>query len=139
MALPGGITMKVLVAVASRHGSTREIAQAIAQELQAAQFDVELRDAGEIESVEPYGAVVLDSAVYMSNWLAGARTFVEQHQVQLRAVPVWLFSSGPIGAEDPQPHGDPPKLPELLDATHARGHHIFVGRLDPHLLGFGER
>lgn len=131
--------MKALVVVASRHGSTEEIAGAIAEELRTANLDVDLREAGEVAAIDAYDAVVLGSAVYMGNWLPEAWAFVERHEAKLASVPIWLFSSGPIGAEDPKPHGDPHALPELIEATHARGHQIFAGKLDPHSLGLSER
>ena len=131
--------MHVLVVVASRHGSTLEVAQAIAEELRGAGQEVDLRAADEVASLDPYQAVVLGSAVYVGNWLPEARRFVEQHGAQLETRPVWLFSSGPLGAEDPKPAGDPTRLPELMQATRARDHRIFAGRLDRHELGLGER
>jgi menaquinone-dependent protoporphyrinogen oxidase len=131
--------MKVLVAVASRHESTREIAAAIAEELQAAGFDVDQRNVEQAGELDDYGAVVLGSAVYVGNWLPEARRFVERHRAHLAEMPVWLFSSGPIGADDPKPHGDPPVVAELMQVTHAREHRSFTGRLDPHSLGLCER
>jgi menaquinone-dependent protoporphyrinogen oxidase len=131
--------MNVLVAVASRHGSTEEIAQTIADTLRAAGLQVDERRVNEVRSIEGYQAVILGSAVYLGNWLPEARQFLERRRPRLATIPVWLFSSGPLGAEGPKPRGDPAKLPELIEATHARAHHIFVGKLDPHDLGFGER
>ena len=51
--------MKVLVAVASRHGSTREIGEAVAEVLAGAGFGVDVLDPDDVESVERYDAVVL--------------------------------------------------------------------------------
>jgi menaquinone-dependent protoporphyrinogen oxidase len=131
--------MKILVAVASKHGSTEQIAQKLVRELRDADFDVDLRHADEVTSIDYYGAVVLGSAVYIGKWLPEAERFVERFRTRLEHIPVWLFSSGPLGAEDPQPHGDPERLPEMITSTHAREHHIFVGRLDPHDLSLRER
>jgi menaquinone-dependent protoporphyrinogen oxidase len=131
--------MNVLVAVASRHGSTQEIAEVITDELRAAGIQVDQRHVDEVRSIEGYQAIILGSAVYLGNWLPEARLFIERRQPRLATIPVWLFSSGPLGTDDPKPHGDPAKLSELLEATHAREHHIFVGKLDPHGLSFSER
>ena len=54
-------------------------------------------------------------------------------------MPVWLFSSGPLGFDDPEPQGEPAQLDELISRTGARGHTIFVGKLDEDELGFRER
>ena len=75
----------------------------------------------------------------MGRWLPAARRFAEVHGQALRKLPVWLFSSGPIGAEDPKPPGDPAGVPELLEATGAREHIIFAGKLDKRSLGLAER
>jgi menaquinone-dependent protoporphyrinogen oxidase len=135
----GRTTMNVLVAVASRHGSTREIAQAVAVELRHAGHSVDVRDARHVDDVGPYGAVIIGSAVYMGNWLSEGSQLVDRARTQLAALPVWLFSSGPIGATDPKPKGDPSHIDELAKSIQARGHRSFVGKLDKGHLGMGER
>ncbi|HYI15046.1 MAG TPA: flavodoxin domain-containing protein [Thermomicrobiales bacterium] len=131
--------MKVLVTGASKHGNTREIANGIAEELRAAGLDADLREAGSVTSLDGYDAVVLGSAIYMGSWLPEAKHLVERFQPQLVALPVWLFSSGPLGADEPQPAGDPGQIPGLMEQTQARGHRVFTGKLDRAELGFGER
>ena len=131
--------MTVLVAVASKHGGTRGIAEAVADELRAMGIEAEVRDVDEVADPGHYDAVVLGSAVYMGNWMEDAQRFVAGHREALAAVPVWLFSSGPLGREEPQPKGDPNGLDEFMKATGAREHRIFVGRLDKSQLGLGER
>jgi menaquinone-dependent protoporphyrinogen oxidase len=131
--------MKVLVAVASKHGSTREIADVIAEELRHDDIDAEVEDVSAETRLRGYDAVILGSAVYMGNWLPEARNFVEHHQAALSKLPVWLFSSGPLGTDDPQPHDDPNKIIAPMGKILARSHKVFVGKLDPSELGFGER
>jgi menaquinone-dependent protoporphyrinogen oxidase len=135
----GGKNVRILIAVASRHGSTHEIAEAIAQELRASGHDVDVENAGVDVVADPYGAVIVGSAVYMGNWLAEARDFVKRNRAKLVAVPVWLYSSGPVGQENPPAKADPNQLDELLRETGARGHRVFVGKLDKGHLGLGER
>lgn len=130
--------MNVLVAVASRHGSTREIALAIADELRTAGANPDVREVESLRSLDGYDAAIVGSAVYAGHWLPEARQFVEGHRAQLATMPVWLFSSGPIGA-DPWPPGDPPGVAELIEAAGARGHVVFTGKLDSENLGFAER
>jgi menaquinone-dependent protoporphyrinogen oxidase len=131
--------MNILIAVASRHGSTQEIAEAIAQELRAARHTVQVEKTGEVDDITGYAAVIVGSAVYMGDWLPEARQFVERHQTELAARPVWLFSSGPLGQEHPRPEGDPAHLAALMQDTGAQGHRIFVGKLDRSDLGLAER
>jgi menaquinone-dependent protoporphyrinogen oxidase len=114
--------MKVLVTVASRHGSTREIADSIAQELRVAGHSVAVRPVDAVQEIERYDAAVIGSAIYMGDWLPEARHFVAESRATLARLPVWLFSSGPLGTDDPQPHGDPAHLAEMVQATRANGH-----------------
>src|SRR5262245_7899011 len=92
-----GATRRVLVAVASPHGSPREIADAIAETLRSAGLDVDLRDVADVKDLAPYDAVVLGSAVYMGHWVREARQFATDQAEGLRRLPLWLFSSGPVG------------------------------------------
>ncbi len=131
--------MNILVAVASKHGSTRAIAEAIGEELRRAGHTVEVREAQGTLSVEPYDAVVIGSAIYMGQWMAGAKEFVAQNRERFGGKAVWLFSSGPLGEDYPEGMGIPATLDELLAQTGAREHQVFVGRLDKSALGLRER
>ena len=131
--------MHVLVTVASRHGSTREIADAIAQVLRMPGIDADVRRSEEVLDLNSYDAVVLGSAIYMGNWEAAANQFVQRHQSRLPTTPVWLFSSGPVGNNDRPGQGAPSKVVEIARLTHARGHQMFAGKLDRHGLSLGER
>lgn len=131
--------MKVLVTATSKHGSTREIADGIAEELRAAGLNVDMCDASSVTSLDSYDAVVIGSAIYMGGWMPEAKRMVERLGPRLRSLPVWLFSSGPLGSDAPQPAGDPAQVPGLIEQTNARGHRVFTGRLDRDSLGFFER
>jgi menaquinone-dependent protoporphyrinogen oxidase len=55
-------------------------------------------------------------------------------------MPVWLFSSGPLGPADHLiPPSEPADVPVLLRLTRARGHRRFGGRLEMRFLRFDER
>jgi menaquinone-dependent protoporphyrinogen oxidase len=131
--------MHILITVASRHGSTREIAEVLAQELRAADHCVDVQKIEEGPSIALYDAVIIGSAIYMGKWLASAEQFVQDNRVRLGEVPIWLFSSGPLGYENPQPTGDPKQIDTLMAVTMAHEHRVFVGKLDKHSLGVGER
>jgi menaquinone-dependent protoporphyrinogen oxidase len=136
--------MRVLVAVASKHGSTTEIAERIGagirDGLAAAEggADVDVRPADEIKGIGGYDAVVLGSAVYAGRWLPPARELVGAFAIDLAARPVYLFSSGPIG-DPPKPTEDPVDATDMIDATAAREHRVFAGRLERRRLGFAEK
>jgi menaquinone-dependent protoporphyrinogen oxidase len=131
--------MRVLIVVASKHGSTREIADALADTFQSVGLTAEVADAGASPATSGYDAVVVGSALYMGHWLPQARAFVTRHQEALQRVPVWLFSSGPLGESPAQPAGEPAQLAELLAASGAREHRVFVGKLHRDALGLGEK
>jgi menaquinone-dependent protoporphyrinogen oxidase len=123
--------MTVLVAYASKRGSTAEIAETVAATLRREGLRVCLEPAAEVRSLEPYDAVVLGSAVYMKRWRGDARDFLKKHRKALRQVPLWVFSSGPVGdpAKDNPEWMEPPKLAQKVEEMGARGHVVFGGCL----------
>ena len=130
--------MKVLVAVGSKHGSTREIADEIALMLDAAGLEARVIPAHEVTDVETWDAVVLGSAVYAGRWVKDARRLAERHAPALRELPVWAFSSGPIG-DPPEPHEDPPEFARISELVGAVDHRVFTGKLDRSELGLAEK
>jgi menaquinone-dependent protoporphyrinogen oxidase len=133
--------MKALVAVASKHGATREIAEEIGGTLRAClgvEAEVEVLPVSDVSGVSGYDAVVLGSAVYMGHWLTPATDFVHHHRGELAAMPVWLFSSGPVGSPL-KPDQDPLELGTLRLLIRAQDHRLFAGRIDRHRLGLAER
>jgi menaquinone-dependent protoporphyrinogen oxidase len=130
--------MKILVSTASKHGATAEIGDAIAGKLREHDLEVEVHEPGEVTSLDGYDAVILGSAVYAGRWMDSARRFSERHHEALHRLPVWLFSSGPIG--DPlEPAEEPADGHRLLGALEAREHRVFPGRVNSDELGWVER
>ncbi|MGW4394140.1 flavodoxin domain-containing protein [Amycolatopsis nivea] len=136
--------MRIVVAVATRHGATREIAEQIAVSLRGelaeagTAAEVVVADAGSVESFDGCDAAVLGSAVYIGHWLEPARELVRAHQDELSRIPVWLFSSGPVG-ERSKPGEEPVDVTDVLARSGAKEHRLFGGRLDRSLLRFPER
>jgi menaquinone-dependent protoporphyrinogen oxidase len=136
--------LRVLVVVATKHGATHGIAEAIAHELTDGPVGQELGLTALLQEAEhapgPAGfdAVIVGSAVYVGRWREPARDWVGAHAAALRERPVWLFSSGPIGAP-PFPPDEPYDVHPLTQLTGAREHRVFPGRLDKDLLSVGER
>lgn len=134
----GGIfgAMKVLVAYASKRGSTAEIAETVAAELRRAGLAVSCEPAERVRSLDPYDAVVLGSAVYMKRWRGDAKHFLRKHRRALAARPFWVFSSGPAGdpADDAPRWTEPARIIDKVEELGGRGHVVFGGRLpaDPH-------
>jgi menaquinone-dependent protoporphyrinogen oxidase len=130
--------MAVLVAYGSRHGGTAEIGRFLADRLRERGVDAEVRPIGEVTELAGRDAFVLGSAVYAGSWLKDASAFVRTHRETLSHIPVWLFSSGPIGEGGEHGVSDS-QLAELEDALHPREHRVFGGTLDKSELGFLER
>jgi len=133
--------MTVLVAYASKRGSTAEIAETIAATLRREGLGVCLERAEDVESLDRYDAVVLGSAVYMKRWRGDARHFLKKHRKALRQTPFWVFSSGPVGdpAKDNPEWNEPPKIAETVEELGGREHVVFGGRLPAEPQGFMEK
>jgi menaquinone-dependent protoporphyrinogen oxidase len=129
----------VLVAYASKHGSTEGIAQAIVDRLRERGLEASAAPVTELDGVGDADAVVLGSAVYVGSWMQDAVGFAERHAEALAERPVWLFSSGPLGTEVEDEEEQPRQLGELRGLLGPVDHRIFFGALDRSRLGFGER
>jgi len=130
--------MKVLVSAASKYGATGEIGQAVADVLAGKGLQVTVVTPDQVGPIEEFDAVVLGSAVYMGQWMKPARELAERSAAVLAARPVWLFSSGPVG-EPAKPAGNPVDVTKILQATKARDHRIFTGKLVKKHLSFPDR
>jgi len=130
---------KVLVASASRHGSTDEIAQAIGEVLRTQGLSVEVRRMEDVDTAFPYDAFVLGSAVYMGGWLRSAKRFLDVHGELISTRPTWLFSSGPLGRPHDEAVSESFDAADLVALTHARDHRQFGGKLDKDDLSLSER
>ncbi len=130
--------MKLLVSAASRHGATTGVADAIAAALTAAGVDAVVIQPADVTTLDGFDGAVIGSAVYVGRWLEPARELVERHREALTAMPVWLFSSGPVG-DPPKPVEDPIDAPIMSALVGAREHRLIPGQIDKKRLGLGER
>lgn len=132
--------MAVLVAYASKYGSTQGIAEHIAEQLRQLGKQAEARPMDEVSDPGSYEAFVLGSAIYAGSWLKEARQWVHRNQPILTQHPVWLFSSGPLGTEVKDIDSFRPKeMAEFQQTIRPREERIFSGALDYHKLSFPER
>lgn len=90
----------VLVACASKHGTTREVAESIAATLEELGLAVEREDAREVRQVAGYDAVVVGGGLYNGRWHADARRFLKRHRRALAGVPLAVFGMGPDSLEE---------------------------------------
>lgn len=129
----------VLVAYASKHGSTELIADAIGDALRRAGHDVDVRPVRDVRDLTRYGAAVVGSALYLGRWQGDALRFLRRQEASLAGMPVWFFSSGPLddSAETAQLPA-PRAVAEIAARIGARGHATFGGHLAPDASGFVE-
>jgi len=104
----------VLVAYATKYGSTQEVAEAIATTLREHGLEVEVRPAREVRSLKGYDSVVLGAALYMGRWHADARHFLKRHRTVLSSLPVAIFALGPLDAAEKQWHDARAQLNQAL-------------------------
>ena len=83
---------KILVAYATRYGSTAGIACTIADELRFNGYDVDVRTMDEVHRLRGYSAVFVGSPIRAGRWLKNARLFLETHQDDFKLLPVALFT-----------------------------------------------
>ena len=76
----------ILIAYASRLGSTAEVAHAIADEIGAVAHWI-----GDIDSLAGYDAVIIGSPIRYDKWLPEATDFVDTHHRALQTIPVAAF------------------------------------------------
>jgi menaquinone-dependent protoporphyrinogen oxidase len=138
--------MKVLVAYATKYGSTEGIAKRIAAKLTEQGLLVDARRVETVDDVRGYDAFVVGSAVYIGSWLKDAVQFVELNQPVLSTRPLWIFSSGPIGVSTTDAQGRDVRtsavrkeVVDLIGSLAARDHRVFFGALDRSKLRIGDR
>lgn len=132
--------MKVLLAVASKHGATYELAEILNQQLAQDGFDSQLVQLPDVSSpLSEYDVVIIGSGVYAGRWLAAARKFAQKNAKELADMPVWLFSSGPVG-EPLKPDDDTAvELGTLISAVQPIEHRVFAGKIDTDALNIVEK
>lgn len=92
----------VLVAYATRYGSTEETARMVAAVLGAEGLAVDVAAVDTLTTCKPYAAVVLAAALYMGRLHKNARRFLSKQREELMQIPVALLVPGPVGREEKQ-------------------------------------
>ena len=129
----------VLVTFATRYGSTREVAQSIADTLKESGIEVDFQLIREVRSVEKYQAVVLGAPLYMFRWHKDARRFLSKHRKEIVQRPIAIFALGPIHDEEKEWQDVQKQLDKALAKypwLNPAAVEIFGGRFDPARLRF---
>ena len=133
---------RILVAYASKKGSTAEIAQAIGKELQAAGHVVNVSEMGSVTSVAGYDAVIIGGPMYMGKMVSDTGKFVRRHYVGLEKLPVagFIVCLAPVSKD---PVTDKEYAHKVLHASFSPlqlvAENVFAGKLDPAKLSWLQR
>ena len=133
------MSSQILIAYATKHGSTQEVAEAIATALRAEGHRVDVANAADVADVDRYATVVVGGSLYMGHWHHDAVAFLKQHQPALRHLPLAVFAMGPktlaetdVASSRAQFDHALAGFPQLEPASVA----IFGGVVDPSKLHF---
>jgi menaquinone-dependent protoporphyrinogen oxidase len=132
----------ILLAYATRYGSTQEVAETIAAVLREAGLEVELQPMQDVKRFNNYDAVVLGAAIYNARWHPDAHQFLSQHQETLKQRPVAIFALGPLSTSEAAMLRSRRQLDKELEKyawLKPVALEMFVGTMDPTKLGFFER
>lgn len=132
---------KILVAYASTHGSTQEVAEVIAATLREQEITVDLLPARTVRTLADYRAVVLGAPLYMFHLHKDALHFLSRFRGSLTSgLPLAVFAGGPFGKGDENEWQD---IRRNLDQELAKftwlkpaAVEVIGGRFDPDKLHF---
>ncbi len=130
---------KMLVAYATKYGSTHEVAERVAARLRGQDLDVDVRPAGEVKSLDGYDAMVFGGALYMFRLVREGRRFMRRHRRKLAGMPMAVFGMGPIEDTEKQFEGSRGHLEKTLrklPGVSPKAVAIFGGMVQPEKLKF---
>lgn len=124
--------MRVLVTWGSKRGGTEGLARTVADALRDEGVEVDLLPPREAARARDFDAAIVGGALYANRWHRAARRFVNRRERDLRRVPVWFFSSGPLDDSSARDAIPPTRqVQALMERVGARGHATFGGTLAP--------
>jgi menaquinone-dependent protoporphyrinogen oxidase len=129
----------ILVAYATRYGSTREAADAVAAVLRENGLNADLQPASKVTSLSGYDAVALGAPLYIGAFLKDARRFLARFKAELAQKPTAVFVLGPLHNTEKELSDVRAQLnKELALAPWLKpaAVEVFVGTLDPAKLHF---
>lgn len=85
----------ILVAYATKHGSTEQVAASVAARIRGDGLEVELRRAATVNDLTPYRGVIVAAPLYTGRWHRDAVRFLKRHRVPLERMPLAVFALGP--------------------------------------------
>src|SRR5437763_12175492 len=105
----------ILVAHASKRGSTEEVAAFVGTRLRECGLVADVRRAAEVEDLAFYDGVVLGGSLYLGRWHDDARAFLSRFGTALADRPLAVFALGPKSASPDDLAGSRAQLDRALD------------------------
>jgi len=123
---------RILVAYASKKGSTTYIAQVIGKELLVNHMVV-VEELGDVTSLDGYNAIVIGGPMYMGKMVGDVGKFVRRHYNEMKKLPVagFIVSLAPVSKDPAQMASAQKALHAALDPLHPVVETIFGGKVDP--------
>jgi menaquinone-dependent protoporphyrinogen oxidase len=87
---------EMLIAYATRSGSTGEVAEAIGAKMREAGLQVEVARMRDLKAIGKQTAVVLGAPLYMGGLPGDVRRFLARNRADLSVRKAWFFVLGPI-------------------------------------------
>lgn len=91
------MSKSILITYATRYGSTKEVAEKIAQIFNLDGFEVEVLPCKKVDTIEQYHFILIGAPYYIGGMLKDAKNFLLKHQDTLSKKPVAFLALGPIG------------------------------------------
>ena len=129
----------ILVAYATRYGSTQEVAEAVAETLHERGLAVEIQPMRKVRTLDGYGAVVLGAPIYIGAWHKDALNFLSRHREALTERRVAIFALGPTHQDATEMQDSRAQLDKVLAKfpwLAPIALEVFVGKYDPAKLRF---
>ena len=133
------MSKSILLAYATRYGSTKEVTETIEATLRENGLEVDLQPMRKVQTLEGYCAVVLGTPIYIGSLHKDARRFLTQHREALSKRPVVIFVLGPTHDDEQEWQGaraqfneELAKFPWLTPVALE----MFGGKYDPATLRF---
>lgn len=132
---------RILVAYASKTGSTAEIAREIGKKLETAGYSVDVMEIRAVSSPDGYAAVILGAPIYMGKVLGDMKKFAGRHQATLSTRPLAAFAVGiaPVSKDPAQEKNADKELLASMAPLVPVSRAVFAGRIDPEKLSFIQR
>ena len=138
------MTQRALVVFATRNGSTKEIAEAVAQTLSANGVEATASDAASADDLSEFELVVIGSPIQGGMLHEEVLAFIECHHLELMDRTVAMFTVGMLPVSNAleakgEHEGAIEQARLRAPGVKAISHAIFPGAYDPRKVGFVSR